>query len=352
MFGKTSVTGTSKTLKVIFHGLPGGPDAFELMTKFCYNNGSIQITPINTLLLHFIAHFMEMTHDLIMQTEKSLECIPYWTWCETLIAFQQCQEFFQASNSSGVLDKIIDSLVRRIVTASDTSPLSSSPDSSALRLSFDTRSTLSMRNSNHPSSWFEDLLILNSDTIEKFINCMVSRKVDHSTISRFLFYYLKHRNLNAPTDEKRKTTEIIIGLLYSLDTDSFSFKSLFGILRMSSSLDLSKCCRSRLESMVGSQIDEATLDSLLVPAADQGMQCLYDVNLVLRFLKYFLQSSVQICVKRLKKVGSLMDLYITEVAPDPKLKPSKFVALITALPDSSRESHDAMYRAIDMYLQV
>ncbi|KAH7662245.1 NPH3 domain-containing protein [Dioscorea alata] len=352
LFGKTSVTGTPKTLKVIFHGLPGGPDAFELMTKFCYNNGSIQITPINTLLLHFVAHFMEMTHDLIMQTEKSLECIPYWTWSETLIAFQQCQEFFQASNSSGVLDKIIDSLVRRIVTTSDTSPLSSSPDSSNLRLSFDTRSTLSMRNSNHPSSWFEDLLILNSDTIEKFINCMVSRKVDHATISRFLFYYLKHRNLNAPTDEKRKNTEIIIGLLYSLDTDSFSFKSLFGILRMSSSLDLSKCCRSRLESMVGSQVDEATLDSLLVPAADQGMQCLYDVNLVLRFLRYFLQSSVQICVKRLKKVGSLMDLYITEVAPDPKLKPSKFVALITALPDSSRESHDAMYRAIDMYLQV
>ncbi|KAJ0983432.1 hypothetical protein J5N97_011687 [Dioscorea zingiberensis] len=357
LFRKVSETGDSKTLKVIFHDLPGGSEAFELMSRFCYNNGSIQITPINTCLLHFVAHFMEMTnnfsssHNLITQTEKSLECIPYWTWSELLTAFKQCQLWFQTANSSGVLDKILDTLVGRIMTASDKSPSGSSPDSSALRLSFDTRSTITMKNSHHPSCWFEDLLVLNTDTIEKAIKCMISRKVDHAAISRFLFYYLKHRYLNATTDEKRKTTEIIIGLLYSFDESSFSYKGLFGILRMSSSINLSKHCRSRLESMVGSQIDQATLDSLLVPASE-GMDSLYDVNLVLRFLRYFLQSGVQICVKRLKRVGSLMDLYITEVAPDPSLKPYKFVALTTALPDSARDSYDAIYRAIDMYLEV
>ena len=54
----------------------------------------------------------------------------------------------------------------------------------------------------------------------------------------------------------------------------------------------------------------------------------------------------------LNKVATLMDLYIAEVAPDPYLKPSKFLALIVALPESARDSYDEVYRAIDMYLEV
>lgn len=55
---------------------------------------------------------------------------------------------------------------------------------------------------------------------------------------------------------------------------------------------------------------------------------------------------------QLKKVASLMDSYLIEVAPDILLKPSKFAALIMVLPDSAREFSDRLYHAIDMYLQV
>lgn len=47
-----------------------------------------------------------------------------------------------------------------------------------------------------------------------------------------------------------------------------------------------------------------------------------------------------------------MDLYVAEVAPDPRLKPAKFLALIRSLPDSARDSHDRIYHAMDMYLEV
>ena len=55
---------------------------------------------------------------------------------------------------------------------------------------------------------------------------------------------------------------------------------------------------------------------------------------------------------RLKKVGRLMDLYLAEVAPDPSLRPAKFLELATALPAPARDCHDALYRAIDVYFQV
>ncbi|KAK9285896.1 hypothetical protein L1049_025097 [Liquidambar formosana] len=99
-------------------------------------------------------------------------------------------------------------------------------------------------------------------------------------------------------------------------------------------------------------MDQATLDNLLVPSP-YGTNYLYDVNLVLRFLKSFLCGGIsRVSSVRLRKVASLMDPYIAEVAPDPCLKPSKFLALATALPDSARESYDGVYHAVDMYLEV
>ena len=47
-----------------------------------------------------------------------------------------------------------------------------------------------------------------------------------------------------------------------------------------------------------------------------------------------------------------MDMYLAEVAPDPSLRPARFIELATALPAAARDCHDALYRAIDVYFQV
>ncbi|THG20520.1 BTB/POZ domain-containing protein At3g22104-like isoform X2 [Camellia sinensis] len=357
----SKLTGGAKSLKVIFHDFPGGAESFELMTRFCYNNGKVEINPLNLSLLYCIANFMEMNKSvsgsisLLEQTEKSLEEIRYWTWSELLVALNQCQDLLPVANSSGILIKCLDSLFGRLALGNETSPCPSisSTDSFGIRFSCDTRSTESLKNSSFRATWwFEDLVAFNPNLVEMLTKSMVSRKFDHVIISRFLFYYQKSRFILATSDEKRKISETVVNMLYSLDQNAISCKSLFGILRVTLNLNISKCCRNKLESMIGSQMDRATLDNLLVPSPI-GSNCLYDVNLVLRFLKSFLGKGVS-CVPlvQLKKVSSLMDLYIAEVAPDPCLKPSKFLALVRALPDSARESYDGIYRAMDMYLEV
>ncbi|XP_077243420.1 BTB/POZ domain-containing protein At3g22104-like [Tasmannia lanceolata] len=344
-------------LKVIFHDLPGGPEAFELMVRFCYNNGRAEITPSNISLLHCIAHFMEMTenishsHNLIEQTEKSLQLITYWTWSEILVALKQCQDLFFPADPSGIFEKYLDSLLVRISSGSEASPSTSSPNSSSFRFSCDTGTTESTKKSYGRAWWFEHIAVLNFDIIDKIIKTMIARKFDHVLISRFLFYYLKSRVSTGMSNEKRKIVETVVNLLSLLDRSSVSCKGLFGILRVASSLNISKCCKNRLEGMIGSQLDQATLDNLLVPSPLR-MNFLYDVNLVLRFLKSFLRSGFWASLTRLKRVGALMDLYISEVAPDICLKPLKFVELAMALPDSARDSYDGIYRATDMYLEV
>ncbi|KAL6975735.1 hypothetical protein U1Q18_024529 [Sarracenia purpurea var. burkii] len=356
LFGKLR-GGRTQTLKVIFHDFPGGAENFELMTRFCYNNGKIKINSSNLSPLYCAAHFMEMNKsasfapNLLEQTEKSLEEIRYWTWPELLVALRQCQDLLSIAHSSGLLKKCLDSLVGRLTLAgSETSPCPStfSPES------FDTRSTESSKTSSFQATWwFEDLAALNPILVEMVTKLLVSRKFDNFIISKFLFYYQKSRFVLATSsDQKRRITETVVSMLYPLDRSAVPCKGLFGILRVAPSLNLSKRFREKLECMIGSQMDQATLDNLLVPSP-AGTNYLFDVNLVLRFVKSFVGKGIRsVPLERLKKVASLIDLYIAEVAPDPCLKPSKFLDLVRALPDFSRDSYDAIYHAMDMYLEV
>ncbi|KAK7263562.1 hypothetical protein RJT34_31154 [Clitoria ternatea] len=359
LFGKSSGAARGK-LKVIFHDFPGGAEGFELMLKFCYNNGTTDISPSNLFLARSAAEYMEMKEpvadvsNLLEQTEKCLQEISYWTWSELLVALKQCQNLL-VPDSSVMVERCLDTVVGRLLLASEASPCpsTSSTDSSWIRFSCDSKSTESVKTSFSRSSWwFEDLLFLSPLLVEELAKSMLSRKMDHAVISRFLLYYQKAKFSSAKTDEKSKIIEMVIDMHYVMDQSSVPCKTLFGMLRLTLGLNISKCSRSKLETMIGSQLDQATLDNLLVPSPF-GINYLYDVNLVLRFLKAFLrQGNGLVTPFQMRKVASLIDLYIAEIAPDPCLKASKFLALAIALPDSARDSYDELYHAMDMYLEV
>ncbi|KAI4322583.1 hypothetical protein L6164_022260 [Bauhinia variegata] len=359
LFGKSNST-TGK-FKVIFHDFPGGAEGFELMLRFCYNNGKPDIGPQNLILAHCAAQFMEMKEsvsggcNLLEQTEKSMREISYWTWSELLIALKQCQNFVLITDSCAVLEKCLDSLVAKLVFSSEVSPCPSScsPDSSGFRFSCDSKSSESIKtNSSRSTWWFEDLLFLSLMLVEMLVKLMFSRKFDHVVISKFLLFYQKAKFSTSATEEKRKIIEMVIDMHFNMDRSSVSCKTLFGILRVTLGLNINKCSRNKLENMIGLQLDQATLDNLLVPSP-YGISYLYDVNLVLRFLKAFLHRGTCLVTPiRIRKVASLVDMYLAEIAPDPSLKPSKFLALATALPDSARDSYDELFHAMDMYLEV
>ncbi|XP_057748255.1 BTB/POZ domain-containing protein At3g22104 isoform X1 [Arachis stenosperma] len=370
LFGKSS--GPSGKLKVIFHDFPGGAEGFELMLKFCYNNGSIDMNSSNLLQAHCAAEYMEMKDsvlgvpNLLEQTEKSLEEISYWRWSELLVALKQCQNLstvLDYYSNSMMLEKCMDTIVGRMFLASEASPCPStcSTDSSSggVRFSCDSKSTESIKTSSfssRPCWWFEDLVFLNPVLVEMLVRSMITRKLEHGLISRFLMYYQKARfSSTIDVSEKIKILEMVIDMHYDMEyyhNSTIPFKTLFGILRISLSLNISKSCRHKLEAMIGSNLDQATLDNLLVPSP-YGISYLYDVKLVLKFLKAFLRRGGGVVAPtRMKKVASLIDLYIAEIAPDPSLRPSKFLALATAIPDSARDSYDELYHAMDMYLEV
>ncbi|KAG8099726.1 hypothetical protein GUJ93_ZPchr0013g35605 [Zizania palustris] len=351
-----------RTRRVVLRGFPGGAEAFELIARFCYTGGGGgAVTASNACALRCAAQFMDMATaevstapSLVKMTEKAIEEMPQWPWQSVVDAAKQCQRLLPLADSTGVFDKVVSALLSHMAVPGDATPTSSSPESSAFRFSCDTKSScLSMRCTSR-TWWFEDLVVLSPGMTERVAKALLAKGTDDVVVSRFLFYYLKCRIAGASADDKKAMLEAAITVMADLDRSSVSCKGLFGILRISSPLKLAGACHDSLVAMIGHKLDHATLDNLLVPAP-AGTSSLYDVTLVLRFLDAFLHGGGahgEPEPPRLKKVATLMDLYLAEVAPDPSLHPTKFVDITTALPAAARDCHDALYRAIDVYFQV
>ncbi|KAK8617442.1 hypothetical protein V6N13_080358 [Hibiscus sabdariffa] len=220
--------------------------------------------------------------NLLQKIDNSVDELGVWTWSDLLVALKHCQDSQQVATSSGVIQKWLDTLIVRLAMATEAS-------SSGSISSVDSGSTgRSINILARATWWFKDLSVLSPNLIEMLVKSMVSRKHNHVIIGRFLFYYLKSKFHTASSDEKHRVLEIVIDMLYTLDPNSISCKSLFGVLRPVRCSNTSKSCRNKLESMIGSQIDQATLDDLLIPSPS-GRSYRYDVNLVLRLLKAFLR---------------------------------------------------------------
>lgn len=132
----------------------------------------------------------------------------------------------------------------------------------------------------------------------------------------------------------------------------FSCRGLFRVLRIVSAYGPSKECRLGLERLIGAMLDQATLDDLLVSRSGLYRdQSVYDVNLVVRLIRLFVNGNGS-TVQRMKRVGRLVDKYLREIAPDQNLKMSRFLGVAESMPDSARDTFDGVYRAVDIFLEV
>ena len=137
------------------------------------------------------------------------------------------------------------------------------------------------------------------------------------------------------------------------------------VLRVALILGVNHTCQDSLERRIGVQLDQATLDGLLIPCYSDS-DTLYNTDCVERMIHHFMSSESRLTSLSpssfdletspssgpLKRVAKLVYGYIAEVASDVNLKPNKIRLLAEALPESSRSLHDGLYRALDIYLKV
>ncbi|KAL5577354.1 hypothetical protein UlMin_019053 [Ulmus minor] len=378
--------------------IPGGAKTFELVAKFCYGV-KLELTASNVVYLRCAAESLEMTEEygesnLISQTETFLNQVVLRNWKDSLKALQTCDDNLPYAEELNITKRCIESLATRASTDPNLfgwpirehgGPMQS-PGGSVLWNGISTGA----RPKNASSDWwYEDVSTLSLPLYKRVISVMESRGIKLEIIAGSITYYAKKYlpGLNRrqgtgesstrlgpvsmgtpPSEEDQRLLLEEFDRLLPVQKGLVSTKFLFGLLKTAMILRANPTCISNLEKRIGMQLDQASLDDLLMPNFSYSMETLYNVDCVQRILEHFLDmeqitGGASPCsiddgqlmgspsLTPITMVAKLIDGYLAEVAPDVNLKHPKFQALAAAVPEYARPLDDGLYRAIDIFLK-
>ncbi|CAL4918080.1 unnamed protein product [Urochloa decumbens] len=368
--------------------IPGGAKSFELVARFCYGV-KIELSPANVVYLRCASEHLQMTEEvaednLIAQSEMFLNQVVLRNWKDSLTALKTCDGLLPHAEDLQIVKRCIESLASKATTDPNLfgwpireHGIMQSPGGSVLWNGISTGAR--PRNFN-ADWWYEDASSLSFPMYKRLISTMESRGIRPEIIAGSLTYYAKkylpglnRRHIMGTVPhtatlsevEQKNLLEEIDGLL-PIHKGIASTKILLGLLRTAMILKARPTCISNLEKRIGMQLDQATLEDLLLPNFSYTMETLYNVECVHRILDHFLAMDqanggdspclddvmASPSLTPITSVAKLIDGYLAEIAPDINLKLPKFQALASAVPEYARPLDDGLYRAIDIYLKA
>ncbi|KAL0741582.1 hypothetical protein Bca4012_083095 [Brassica carinata] len=374
---------------------PGGDKTFELVAKFCYGV-KLELTASNVVHLRCAAKHLEMTEEygegnLISQTGKFFNQVVFKSWKYSIKALQCCDEVLEYADEFNITKKCIESLaVRALADPNLFGGPMLSPGGSVL---WNGISTGARPENTSSDWWYEDASTLSFALFKRLITLMDSRGIRQDIVAGSLTYYtrkylpvVKRRHSSGSSsitplssgshhvlseEEQKHLLEEIQELdLPCMQKGLVPTKFYVDMLIIAKILKASPSCIENLEKRIGMQLDQATLEDLVMPSFSHTTETLYDVDSVQRIVDHFLSKEYQTMPvgassscssvedgnlngspQSVTAVAKLIDGYLAEVAPDVNLKIAKFQALAASVPEYARLLDDGLYRAIDIYLK-
>ncbi|XP_021725460.1 BTB/POZ domain-containing protein At5g66560-like [Chenopodium quinoa] len=363
---------------------PGGSETFEAAAKFCYGV-KIDLTAAKVAPLRCAGEVLEMTEEysednLISKTERYLTNTVLKNIKDSVKALKSCECLSPLSENLDIVNRCIDAISSKASLYDPT--LFGWPVNDVVVTSSGGSRKKNATSTKMRDAWVEDLAQLSSSLFNRVISSMKEKEVNPEIIESCLFHYAKRcfpgisRSNRKPTPsssmmaseaEQRQLLETIISNLppEKSSRSQAATRFLFGLLRTANILNASEACKSALEKKIGAQLEQATLDDLLIPSYSYLTETLYDVDCIERILGHFLADFEEREIEgdgdqtlgnarspAIMLVGKLIDGYLSEIASDSNLKPQKFIQLALLLPEKARLYDDGVYRAVDVYLKA
>ncbi|MCD7448858.1 hypothetical protein HAX54_046952 [Datura stramonium] len=229
---------------------PGGSETFETAAKFCYGV-KIELSASNVAPLRCAG-------ETVLKSIK-----------DSIRTLNSCKNILPLAETLGIVQRCIDAVAVRS-SAADPSlfgwPVN---DGAGNGVEANTRRKGANR-AGGMDSWFEELGHLSLPLFKRLISAMKgisrsSRKTSSSSIPS--------------ENEQRELLETIITYLpeETSSRTSTTTRILFGLLRTANILNASEAARAALERKGGSQLEQATLDDLLIPSYSYLNETLYDL---------------------------------------------------------------------------
>ncbi|KAK4378496.1 hypothetical protein RND71_000358 [Anisodus tanguticus] len=368
--------------EVHIHDIPVGPSAFEICAKFCYGM-TVTLNAYNVIAARCAAEYLGMHEtiekgNLIYKIDVFLNSSIFRSWKDSIIVLQTTKSQSRLCEELKLISHCIDAVASK-----------ASIDVSRVDWSYTyNRKKLPEENENDPNLngirsrmvpkdwWVEDLCELEVDLYKRVVVTIknkgfVSSEVIGEAAKAYAYRRFPGFNKGAfqfnDVSKCRPILDAVIWLLPS-EKGSVSCSFLLKLLKASNSLDSGETVNAELVKRIGQQLEEASVNDLLIPAAGDGDGTMYDAHVVQKILEVFMMrdhSEPQLEddeIQEVRKPGilseasklmvaKLVDGYLTEIAKDPNLPLSTFVGLAEMISNFPRPGHDGIYRAIDMYLK-
>ncbi|KAK1421230.1 hypothetical protein QVD17_23412 [Tagetes erecta] len=379
------------------HDLPGGPEIFLLVAKFCYGV-KLEVNSTNVVPLRCASEYLQMTEEygegnLISQTETFFGEV-FETWVDTLKALKLCEEVVEFAEKLHIVSRCVDSLAIKVCSFDKDLVVWNGMESKDNQDNpFATITWNGIRTTSpNQDFWYEDVSKMRLPLYRRFILAVESRNLDQEQISGSLMFYAKKHlpllgrdstfsngNLYSSSLDSNLNQKILLEEIVDLlpsQNRVVPTKFLLRLLRTSMILHCSPLCIGNLERRIGLQLDQASIEDILIPNMAYSSETLYDIDCVQRILDHFMvvdcdQDEAEITesglseenddnelignaglLTRMKMVANIVDNYLAEVASDVNLKLEKFLSLAATIPDHASPMDDGMYRAIDIYLKA
>ncbi|CAL4921392.1 unnamed protein product [Urochloa decumbens] len=377
----------SRVTHIDLTGMPGGATAFELVTKFIYDE-DFEITEDNVAMLRCVAEHLEMADDgdgeggnsLAGMADAYLDAVALTSLAGAVAVLRNAEELLPVSEEVGLVGRCIDAIAC-ITCSSDGAQLSVSLGNNAAA-----GGGYNSVSKGVYDWWADELTSLRIDTFQRVLIAMKARGFKGIALGTLIMLYA-HKSLRRldmhgrekkkrmdPREEheKRVVLETIVSLLpKEKNAMSVSFVSM--LLRAALHLDTTLACRLDLEKRMSAQLGQAALDDLLIPSSSPedggGGGTEFDVDAVRRILAGYLEHEGEAAASLdynteddlistasppndVGMVGRLMEAYLAEIASDANLPIDKFTGLAEMIPERARFNEDGMYRAIDIYLKA
>ncbi|THU53343.1 hypothetical protein C4D60_Mb10t13400 [Musa balbisiana] len=281
---------------ILLPDLPGGAEAFEACAKFCYGI-TITLSSLNIVPVRCAAEYLQMSDDadrgnLVGKLELFFKSCILRRWKDTLVTLQSTRNYSSLCEELGITGRCIDAIATAII-ASPTQVITSSHSRKAT-----------------PKNWWAgDISELG---IDHYWRVMVAVKsagiVPNKLIGEALRIYarrwLPNMSRNGQQNEleaddsfpespieaavkHRLLMEKIVSLLPT-EKGSVSCSFLLKLLKAANILHASTSSKMELARRIGLQLEEASVDGLLIPLDSNSSGTLYDVDIVMAMLEEFL----------------------------------------------------------------
>ncbi|KAF8047558.1 hypothetical protein N665_2950s0002 [Sinapis alba] len=331
--------------------LPGGPASFEICAKFCYGM-TVTLNAYNVVAARCAAEFLEMHEtvekgNLVYKIEVFLNSSILQTWKDSIIVLQTTRALSPYAEELKLTGRCLDSIASK-----------ASIDTSKVEWSYTYSKKKNLDNgSRRPQAvprdwWVEDLCDLHIDLYKRVITTIEARgRVSADVIGEALHAYANRRVPGfSKSSSSIQITDVakykaLVGSIIELIPDekqSVSSSFLTKLLRASIFLGCDE--ETGLKNRVGERLDEASLGDVM----------LYDVDLMQNLVEVFLKCHLEEDdIKAKASVVKLVDGYLAEKSRDSdSLTLQKFLELAEMVSSFPRQSHDGVYRAIDMFLKL